>query len=113
MQSLAFPAFRATAKVLHAPPDKPLRADLRPYLAFDPSAGRWENTVLFGSSTGVEEARVPAGFGIAVRIRGVPIPPKSRYVLLSKEEAKRWGCPLEPLADLGGAVLWRRSGGPR
>jgi hypothetical protein len=74
MQALAFSPFRAKAKELHAPPDKPPAADLRPYLAFDPAAGRWENTVLLGTPVGMEEVRVPAGFGIAFRIQGVPIP---------------------------------------
>jgi hypothetical protein len=110
MQALAFPAFRTTARQLHAPPDRPPAADLRPYLSFDPSAGRWENTVLLPRPDGMEEVRVPAGFGIAFCIRGVAVPPKSRYVLLSRSEAARWDCPLEPVADFAGATLWRRPG---
>src|SRR5262249_2024046 len=48
MQALAFPPFRPKAKELLPPPAKPAAADLRPYLAFDPAAGRWGNTVLLG-----------------------------------------------------------------
>jgi hypothetical protein len=93
--------------------------DLSGYVAYDPAAGPWTNTLLVPAARTWPLLKVPAGVGVTIVVESgyrttatatFPLPPRSGYVLLSAAKAASWqekGCHLQLVGETPAGHLYR------